>query len=227
MDVSNWSDESVLEEEDKVDGQGNASKPKIGVLGGCLIAIGGFFLLLLTICGGSVLINSFQKYPTIDVMNVPAYIEPGQSVQLEVSFTDMKKTDVNWEVDAPEIASISPSGELKGIKPGRVMIQLQTMNGDVQNEYQTMVLKPATKVTVKNQQVTLRKGETVDLGIQVTPADASVYIYSSEQMIATTSGSKLFGVAPGKAEVYIVKGLDLDNAVIDQPYAKISVVVTP
>lgn len=227
MDVSNWSNESVLEDEDKVEDQkDDGKKPKIGFLGGCLIAVGGFFLLLLTICGGMFFVTSNEKYPQVYISNNPIYLEIGSSYKLEADFQDVERSKLTWSSSDPTIMSVSDKGEIRGLKTGVVTIKAETIKDSLVGTTDILVLKSAKSFTLKSTQLKLKVGQIVPAGYVAIPKDANIYMYSDFPAIAGVSGQNIVALTPGTTKIHFVKGLSAERFLSDQSYGEIEVTVS-
>lgn len=226
MDIKNWSNESVLDQSElKLDS--DSTKPKIGFVGGCLMALGGFVFLILSICGGASLVSMFSSgdsssYLVID--NNPRTLDIGKTVRLKVTFNNASASKLTWKSSEPEIISVNDKGEIKALRPGKSIITANIPK--VQSaEAEVIALREATKVVLLKSEINIKLGEFVDPAIQIVPANASVYLYSESPTIVGISENKIIGLAPGNTVIYVVKGLDMQNFYPDLQYGSIKVTV--
>jgi hypothetical protein len=227
MDVSNWSNESILEEEDKVGDSGDdGKKQKIGFLGGCLIAIGGFFLLLLTICGGMMIVDSNQKYPEVYFANNPGFIELGATQKLDAQFQDTKRVALKWSSSDPAVLTVSKSGEIHGLKSGLATIKAETTKDSLFASTEILVIKTAKSFKLMANKLQLKMGQSVAAGYIAIPADANIYMYSDNASIAGVSGTNIIALAPGTTKIHFVKGISPQHYLMEQTYGEVEVTVS-
>ena len=99
----------------------------------------------------------------------------GEKVQAKATVKPSNATNakLNWKVNDESIAKISSTGEITGIKAGETWISAQTANGEYDSIYINVVKKvEVEKVQFSSEEVTLEKGESKKLTVNISPSDA-------------------------------------------------------
>ena len=143
-----------------------------------------------------------------DITVAPASVEllPGQEQQITATFDPFDAThkDITWATLDNSVATVDTTGKITAVAPGTTTITAtyQTLTGQKVKNINVKVLIPITGVTIKpNSTVTINKGDTTTLSVEVTPADAeedkTVTWSSDAPEIASVNAQT--GVVTGKA----------------------------
>lgn len=140
-------------------------------------------------------------------------IKNGESIQLEPIFTpsDNHVTDLIWTSSNPEVATVSSTGKVVGIKPGEAIITAETMDGSnlAASCIITVETTLAESIKLSQTEVELAPYESIVLTYTILPeytTNKSVIWSSSDESIATFKVNN-----DGSATVLILKD---DKAVI-------------
>ena len=132
-----------------------------------------------------------------------AFIQKGKTLTLKATVYPSKLEDksVTWKSSNKDVATVSSSGKVKGVKAGTATITCTS---------KATGLKATCKVTVgyvklDQTEVTVKKGKTVTLTATVYPSsltDKTVTWESSDKSVATvTSAGKVKGIKAGTATI--------------------------
>lgn len=84
---------------------------------------------------------------SIDTATAPDKVEQGQTVDGPKVTTDPADTKVTWTSSDPSIATVDPStGEVTGVKPGKVTVTVTTEDGKGTASYEIEVTEPKSKL---------------------------------------------------------------------------------
>lgn len=120
---------------------------------------------------------------------------------------DATNSTITYVSSDPSVATVSSTGEVKGIKAGNVTITL--MAGDVVKNANIKVKVATTGITLNSDYLTLRPDETFQLTAKVMPSDAPqrVTYKSSDDTIATVSKEGLVtGIGAGTTIIIVSNG---------------------
>lgn len=142
-----------------------------------------------------------------DITVAPTSVEllPGQEQQITSTFDPFDAThkDITWTSASSSIATVDTTGKISAVAPGTTTITAtyQTLTGQKTKDINVKVLIPITGVTIKpNSAITINKGDTTTLSVEVTPANAeedrTVTWSSNQPTIASVDAST--GVVTGK-----------------------------
>jgi uncharacterized protein YjdB len=139
-------------------------------------------------------------------------VNVGATTRLSASIAPENATNqnVNWSSANNDIATVSASGVVTGVRPGLVTITARTQDGGF-TASAVVTVQPSTiavtGVTVAPGSVTVNVGTPVTLTASVTPENATnktVTWSSANNAIATVSGTGVVtGVAPGSTTVTV------------------------
>ena len=113
------------------------------------------------------------------------------SISATVLPADATNSTVTYKSSDEGIATVNSTGEVQGISKGTVIIYVTAEN--ITKEVSLTVKVPTTGLSVNNDYLILKKGNTFQLSASVTPVEANqVVIYRSmDEDIATVSDSGL------------------------------------
>ena len=126
----------------------------------------------------------------------------GNTYTLTAQVLPENTTDVlSWENSNPKIVELSQNGELKAIKQGQAIITAKA--GTKTAVCLVTVGAVAESVALDKTEMTIARGETVQLTATVTPADVAepVTWTSSNEEVASVSDGRVTGVNAGKATI--------------------------
>lgn len=126
----------------------------------------------------------------------------GNTYTLTAQVLPENTTDVlSWENSNPKIVELSQNGELKAIKQGQAIITAKA--GTKTAVCLVTVGAVAESVALDKTEMTIARGETVQLSATVTPADVAepVTWTSSNEEVASVSDGRVTGVNAGKATI--------------------------
>ncbi len=151
----------------------------------------------------------------IEVADYEKELEVDKTMTLSVTVLPSTATDttVSYSSSDINIATISSTGEIKGIAPGQVTITL-TADG-ISKDISLRVKVKTEAIQVNSTYVILKKGESFLLNTKVVPdnADQSISYKSANTDVATVSDTgEIFANSTGSTTI-IVSGKDMSNAV--------------
>lgn len=113
------------------------------------------------------------------------------SISATVLPADATNSTVTYKSSDEGIATVNSTGEVQGISKGTVIIYVTAEN--ITKEVSLTVIVPTTGLSVNNDYLILKKGNTFQLSASVTPAEANqaVTYRSMDEDIATVSNSGL------------------------------------
>lgn len=127
--------------------------------------------------------------------------------------TDAADTTVKFSSSNTQIATVTSTGEVKGIAPGQVAITMQA--GDFTKSIVLTVKTATTAINLNSNYIVLKCGETYQLSGQVLPKEASqaLTFKSVDAGIASVSGNGMITAnVVGNATIIVSNG-DMSNAV--------------
>ena len=145
---------------------------------------------------------------TLRVSVLPESIAVGQSATASVTGLDQNGAAIGvgaptWSVSSTDVATVSASGVVTAIAPGRTML-LAAVSGRQGQAQVTVVAVPVSRVLITPGEVRVTRGASVQLAATAldfsgrTLADRPVTWASSDALTATVDGSGLItAVAPG------------------------------
>lgn len=115
--------------------------------------------------------------------------------------------DVEWSSSDVAIATVSPNGEVRAIKPGAATITVRTVDGGFTSTCEVTVVVSPDRVILNETEISLYVPNTYQLEATVRPADATnkaVTWSSSDNSVATVSETGLVtAIAVGRAIVTV------------------------
>lgn len=145
----------------------------------------------------------------IEIGNYEEELEVDKTVTISgiVLPADATYSTITYISSDPSIATVSSTGEVKGIKAGNVTITL--MAGSVVKTANLRVKVATTGITLNSDYLTLRPDETFQLSAKVLPSSAPqrVTYKSSDDTIATVSKEGLVtGIGVGTTMIIVSNG---------------------
>lgn len=120
-------------------------------------------------------------------------VKAGESLSISAAVlpADATNSTVTYKSSDESIATVNSTGEVRGISKGSVVIYVTAEN--ITKEIPLTVIVATTGLSVNNDYLVLKKGNTFQLSASVTPAEANqaVTYRSMDKSIATVSGKGL------------------------------------
>lgn len=181
-------------------------------------------------CGTQSRINAAQPFRnepwyyqnTVLIFNIPealhvtsvsfdtndAVMLPGQSFQINASVQPETATNrtVKWTSSDPNVASVSDTGVVKTLAPGKAVIEAVSADSGVKASCSVEVLEvPVTKVKLNRRTKTISKNSSFRLRATVAPADATnrtvVFTSSKPRVASVTQDGTVIGLRSGTAKI--------------------------
>lgn len=114
------------------------------------------------------------------------------------------KTTFTWNSSDTDVATVSSSGTIKGIKPGNATISVTTANGLTAKCDVEVLSREPKAISISPSEAFLEAGETINLKASIEPeyAYSEVEWQSNDQKIATVNDKGLVtGVSEGKTTI--------------------------
>lgn len=143
----------------------------------------------------------------INFVNSPKEIYIGEQIQLEASVYPSNAEDkqINWESDAPNIATVTSSGKLSAIGVGKATIKAKTSRGTSAQFIINIKEVIAESMKIKEKPSELFVNEKFHLSVEFFPTkttNKAVEWKSENENIATISSSgELCAVSSGKTTI--------------------------
>ncbi|PKM69549.1 MAG: hypothetical protein CVU94_03365 [Firmicutes bacterium HGW-Firmicutes-19] len=147
----------------------------------------------------------------LSLAELPEILLEGQTYTLSV--IDPKGNSVKegckFSVNAPNIASIDPNGQIKALSAGNAIITIEHVSGyieiiDLTVEPKTPVLVDDIKITLLDTRKTVTQGDRFTISVKVTPKEFSnkVTFFSSDATIASIDSEGMIkALMPGKVTI--------------------------
>ncbi len=159
---------------------------------------------------GEATVTVAQMPTGVSVKNPPEFLAVGRSVNLSATVTPNNANDksVTWTTSDPSVARVNAGGQLTGVKRGTAVITCAAKaDPSVYTVFMVTVTQPVTSITPNPRDVSVRMGETVQLGFTISPVDAdntSVSYSSNATRVATVDENGVVtGVSKGSAVITI------------------------
>ncbi|MCQ2462151.1 MAG: Ig-like domain-containing protein [Clostridia bacterium] len=150
-----------------------------------------------------------QKATKITLSSTASKISVGKTVTVTPTVLPSNAADktVKWSSSNKSVATVSASGVVKGIAPGKATITCKANGGNASAKFSITVYRKVTGVTLSETAVTIYQTQTKTLKANVVPADAenkSVKWTSSNEGVAkVSSAGKITAVTPGTCTVTV------------------------
>lgn len=142
-------------------------------------------------------------------------VEVGKTLELSATVLPVDATDttITYKSNNTEIATVSSTGVVKGMKPGNVMISISA--GDIVKEVSLIVKVTTTSIQPDSTYIILKKGESYQLSTMIMPAQAdhNIIYKSSNSAVASVSESGVISANALGSTTVIVSNTDMSNAV--------------
>lgn len=129
----------------------------------------------------------------IEIGSHESEVKVGETLSISATVVpaDATNSTVTYKSSNEAVATVNSTGEVQGISKGTVIIYVTAEN--ITKEVSLTVKVPTTGLSVNNDYLILKKGNTFQLSASVTPAEANqaVTYRSMDEDIATVSDSGL------------------------------------
>ncbi|MBQ6735736.1 MAG: Ig-like domain-containing protein [Lachnospiraceae bacterium] len=143
----------------------------------------------------------------VSITSFDIYVGETKTLKAVVTPSEASNKNVTWDSATKDVASVSATGVVTGLKAGSSKITVTTADGGKTADVTVTVKnRPVTGITVAPASQTIGKSETVTLTATVVPAEATIRTVewvSDKPTVATvdkTTG-KVTGVAAGTATI--------------------------
>lgn len=136
----------------------------------------------------------------------------GRTLQLAATKSP-ESVEVTWATSDAEVATVSASGLVTGVKAGKATISVKV--GDETKDSVEITVKPVTVAIDGSETAEIYVTRTVQLTVTKAPADAAITWTSSDDEVATVSENGLVtGVKGGEAIITATSGNASDSITI-------------
>ena len=136
----------------------------------------------------------------------------GRTLQLAAAKSP-ESVEVTWTTSDAEVATVSESGLVTGVKAGKATISVKV--GDETKDSVEITVKPVTVAIDGSETAELYVTRTVQLTVTKAPADAAITWTSSDDEVATVSENGLVtGVKGGEATITATSGNASDSITV-------------
>lgn len=136
----------------------------------------------------------------------------GRTLQLAATKSP-ESVEVTWATSDAEVATVSASGLVTGVKAGKATISVKV--GDETKDSVEITVKPVTVAIDGSETAEIYVTRTVQLTVTKAPADAAITWTSSDDEVATVSENGLVtGVKGGEAIITATSGNASDSITV-------------
>lgn len=136
----------------------------------------------------------------------------GRMLQLAAAKSP-ESVEVTWATSDAEVATVSESGLVTGVKAGKATISVKV--GDETKDSVEITVKPVTVAIDGSETAEIYVTRTVQLTVTKAPADAAITWTSSDDEVATVSENGLVtGVKGGEATITATSGNASDSITV-------------
>lgn len=136
----------------------------------------------------------------------------GRTLQLAATKSP-ESAEVTWATSDAEVATVSASGLVTGVKAGKATISVKV--GDETKDSVEITVKPVTVAIDGSETAEIYVTRTVQLTVTKAPADAAITWTSSDDEVATVSENGLVtGVKGGEAIITATSGNASDSITV-------------
>lgn len=146
---------------------------------------------------------------TLNYNSLTVYKGYTKTLKATIQPADATYTNVKWSSSDKNIATVDSNGVVKGIKAGTAYITCKTEKEGYTATCKITVKNPTktTGVSFSKSKVTIDDGTSVQLGITVTPSNATskkvTYTSSNPNIAKVYSNGKVYGVTPGTVTITV------------------------
>lgn len=137
----------------------------------------------------------------------------GDTLKLKASILQATKNynKVRWYTSDKNIVAVTQAGVVTGVEKGTATITAQIDGTKIKAKCTITVGTAVTKLTVKEKAQTVEEGNTLQLGVTITPSNASnkklIYTSSDKTVVTVSSTGVVTAMKPGMA-VITIKTMD-------------------
>ena len=150
------------------------------------------------------------KVSNITLNSKAVTLEIGQTAKLiaTVSPQDATNTTIIWSSDNTSVAKVSMDGTVTAVAPGTAKITVKSDDGGISDSCVVTVLSASvTGVSLDQESITLREGESYKLNATITPSnvdDPSLQWSSSNtEVVQVTAEGILLALKPGTSDITV------------------------
>lgn len=145
----------------------------------------------------------------VEIANYEKELNVDATMNLTVTVLPENATDstVTYKSSNPEIATVSSTGEVKGIAPGQVDILVTA--GTITKKASIIVKIPTTAIQLNSDYLVMKQNETFQIKANIQPAGAAEHLTykSTNEKVATVSATGLIKAkACGNAAIIVTNG---------------------
>ncbi len=153
--------------------------------------------------------DSFVEATKVDISENKLDIQLGEGLPFEADLSasvgpdDASNKHINWYSEDESIATVDQSGHVTALDNGTVNIVASSVNG-VEAKCEVTVTTPSTAIDIITEDLTIGKGETIELSAALTPSNSTDAFYlksSDESIVHVNEDGSLKGVKKGKATI--------------------------
>lgn len=174
-----------------------------------------FTLTVTEASAGSTETDTTVAVTDIEIADHEDELEVDKTLTLSVTVLPSTATDatVSYSSSNPAVATVSSTGEVKGIAPGNV--QITVMAGTVMKAVPLVVKIATTAIDVSSTYVVLKSGESCQLTAHAEPTGASqsmTYSCVDTEIASVSAGGLITAKQTGSTTVLVSNG-DMSNSV--------------
>ncbi len=151
----------------------------------------------------------------IEILNDENKVKVGESISLNANVipAEAAESKISYTSSNENVATVSSTGDVKGIGKGDVIITLTA--GNIVKEVYLSVIVPTKKITVDNDYLVLKKGGNAQISANVLPAEANqlVKYKSLNESIATVNDAGYVSAIGEGNTTIMISNDDLSSAV--------------
>lgn len=156
-----------------------------------------------------------NKVTDIEISNFEETLEVGKSMTISAVAVPSEASGekITYESEAPEIAAVNQSGEIKGITAGKTIITVKA--GQFTKKLELTVKVETTAIDLNTNYLVMKKGETFNLKINVLPleADQNIVFKSLDTNVVEISSTGCISAKGIGSTMIVVSNEDMSNAV--------------
>ncbi len=134
-------------------------------------------------------------------------LDRGESTQLSATITPTNAyvKDLTWKSSDTSVAKVDANGNVTGVGNGTATITVTSKDSGVSDSVKVEVVVRPTSITLDQEEVTMKKGDTATISATVSP-----YIAGTDSLVWTTTNDNVVTVENGKltavgvGEAYII-----------------------
>lgn len=156
-----------------------------------------------------------NKVTDIEISNFEETLEVGKSMTISAVAVPSEASGekITYESEAPEIAAVNQSGEIKGITAGKTIITVKA--GQFTKKLELTVKVATAAIDLNTNYLVMKKGETFNLKMKALPleADQNITLKSLDTNVAEISSSGCITAKGTGSTMIVASNADMSNAV--------------